>query len=354
MLGYVTPTLKSTSKTKINSSERKNDQKKTSKSILQISDNTKNIKDTERKQDPLILLDYKDYKTPIKMPHYSQSLLNNISTKLENNDNNSEEKIEQTEVKGRKDARLLQLKQNETEVKKISNSRECENTTKNNNLDKSNSEASQSFIKTGSQNGNSLTYSNNKLELDLEDLAKNKNLKRRSFVEKLYVPTKKIKRNQSFYKGSIQLYDKMLNEYLNFRVFKESDLGFNRIVQEKLRETKIDDDCPTDSEQMELACKHVQKQLRQGIDFQSSSSSSQPTSSPSLSDVILNQYSFCETFSSFGKTSSFELKNDDFTLSLLESQKDKRIAKKLSYRQLQSSLTSQEIKFPEEKLYSDF
>ena len=297
------------------------------------------------------------YKTPIKASHFQQS--------YRSDESDSQTKPEQTEAKAKKEGRQFHVEKVETEERKYSkitgSANLCDNDLSRKSLSENNIKSAQALTKTVSQHKRPSPNASNEEQIICQGLTQRipepetKNLKRGLFTETpLYVSNKRLKRKTSFYKGSIKLFDKLQGAYVNFRVFKESELGFHKVIQEKLRNTKIDDDCPTDSEQMELATQHVQKQLRQGIDMQKSSSPSPHFSSSSSSYSKDIQYSYSETFSSFGASSTSDLMSGK-TISnhslCLDSSKDKRIAKKLSYGNLENidPMASQDFKSPERK-----
>ena len=84
----------------------------------------------------------------------------------------------------------------------------------------------------------------------------------------LYKSNKRVKCSHKFYSGQIKLYNKLKKQHLKFRVFKDSDLGYNKQIQSSIQECRIDDDCPTDSEQIELAITHAKRELHDAIDLQ--------------------------------------------------------------------------------------
>lgn len=177
---------------------------------------------------------------------------------------------------------------------------------------------------------------------------------KRRFFDKtpMYLPNKKVKKNQEFFQDSVRLYDKSRKEHIRFRLFKDKDLGNNRYIQTTLKESKIDDDCPTDSEQMELAKKHIIKQLKQSMECQTPRNT--PESLPRLSSSIgsrldSSKFMMSQNLSEIGSTSSFYIRShdDDFTIDFknFSQQEKKRVVKRLSYdddNSLMMMLNSQE------------
>jgi len=159
---------------------------------------------------------------------------------------------------------------------------------------------------------------------------------KRRFFDKtpMYLPNKRVKKNQEFFQDSVRLYDKTRKEHIRFRLFKDKDLGNNKFVQTTLKESKIDDDCPTDNEQMELAKKHIVKQLKQSMECQTPKNT--PESLPRLGSSIGSRLNSSEGFSEIGNTSSFYIRSDDdfsmdFNRKFSQRQGHKRVVKKLSY-----------------------
>lgn len=104
----------------------------------------------------------------------------------------------------------------------------------------------------------------------LESTAPKKPVKRQFWLvgsPPLYTANKRVKMNKSHYKGSVELLDKLRDQTLEFRVFKDRDLGNTKAIQNRIRYTggKADDDCPTDSEQIEYAKEHGEKDLQEAL-----------------------------------------------------------------------------------------
>lgn len=104
----------------------------------------------------------------------------------------------------------------------------------------------------------------------LETTERKKPIKRQFWLvgsPPLYTQNKKVKMNKSYYKGSVELIDKLKEQTLEFRVFKDRDLGNTKAIQNKIRfpGSKADDDCPTDSEQIETARDQVKKELQEAL-----------------------------------------------------------------------------------------
>mgnify|MGYP006976750866 CR=1 FL=1 len=104
-------------------------------------------------------------------------------------------------------------------------------------------------------------------------LSEQKRVRKRWLFEKtpLYLPNKKVKKTKTFFQEKMFVLDKKLNQKIEFRLFKDSDLGIGKLFQNTLKESTIDDDCQTDSEQLALAQNYVKKQLREAIDHQAES-----------------------------------------------------------------------------------
>ena len=75
----------------------------------------------------------------------------------------------------------------------------------------------------------------------------------------------KLKRNKLSQPSSIKLSNILKNECLEFRVFRDSELGNNKVIQESLRPCQIDNDCQTESEQISRAIEQGEKELRDAI-----------------------------------------------------------------------------------------
>lgn len=89
---------------------------------------------------------------------------------------------------------------------------------------------------------------------------------------KEYVANKTLKSDTKYFQEKVELYDKIKKEFVEFRVFKESDLCHSKFIQGLLKETHMDDDCPTDIEQLEFAINFGNKQLKQALDLQNQNS----------------------------------------------------------------------------------
>ena len=80
----------------------------------------------------------------------------------------------------------------------------------------------------------------------------------------LFSSHQKLKRNKLSQPSSIKLFNCLKNE-LEFRVFRDSELGNNKVIQESLRPCQIDNDCQTESEQISRAIEQGEKELRDAI-----------------------------------------------------------------------------------------
>lgn len=103
--------------------------------------------------------------------------------------------------------------------------------------------------------------------------SKSKRKDMESMYLKEYVPNKRFKPDMEYryFQEKVELYDELTKDFVKFRVFKESDLCHNRLIQGLLKDADADDDCQTDTEQLELATNHVNKQLKRALDFQNNS-----------------------------------------------------------------------------------
>lgn len=267
---------------------------------------------------------------------------------------------EHTEVKSKPDFRTIQADQNETETRKyyrLIGSAEAETSDTRKSIKVQHS--SQSSENSDPTVVRSLILSQETSKRNSQKapthIMISKRRRSRVIFDKspLYFPSKKVKNDSEFYNDTLEVFDKLKKQHVKFRLFKDKDLGYSRAVQNTVRASKVDDDCPTDSEQMELAKKHVQKQLRQAIEMQefwsSKSSSFSSTSrfssygptSRGISSYVPNSSFSTDTFSESGAS-------DDTTT---QSQEFDNVVKKLSYSKAKDSVNQEkkDLMSPEAK-----
>jgi hypothetical protein len=182
----------------------------------------------------------------------------------------------QTEMKFKTHKRILLAEQTETEERKYYKLKRSGETKINSQraLHVSNSfskeQASQKTIPSQGQQDDvqSQSYHSQRHRTGLASKTKRKDME--SMYLKEYVPNNRFKPDTEYryFQEKVELYDKLTKDFVQFRVFKESDLCNNRLIQGLLKDADADDDCQTDTEQLELATNHVNKQLKKALDFQ--------------------------------------------------------------------------------------
>ena len=193
--------------------------------------------------------------------------------------------VEQTEKKSQSNVRQIRIENLETGARrylKLLDSTKTHESSQHNNEDAKNLDVEHKKEQdyhpttttfTKKANSETLPKNDDSSQRSSEEYINQK--KRKLFNETpMYVANKKLKYTSNFFRGNIKLYDKLTENFIDFRVFRESDLGHGKILQATLKDTKIDDDCPTDDDQIELAVKHVRKQLFQAVRRQNSNSES--------------------------------------------------------------------------------
>lgn len=160
----------------------------------------------------------------------------------------------------------------------------------------------------------------------------------------VYVPNKKFKPDTKYTPKKVELYDRLKKDSVEFRVFKESDLCHSRFIQGLLKDADADDDCQTDTEQLELARKHVNKQLKQAVQAQNIMVIEDPfLSSTSMRNLGRQSSQDLFSFGSYevhsqSQNSMFEFANVSKSMG---SDAATKVAKKISYSQEICSMITQ-------------
>jgi len=100
-------------------------------------------------------------------------------------------------------------------------------------------------------------------------------------------------------------------------------------VQKTLKETKIDDDCPTDGEQLKTAINHVKGQLRKALDVENVVKATNSTSTSSYHEKM-SSFTFNSRSSSEGGNTE-ELVSEMSEFNDSGSEEGQKVARRLDF-----------------------
>ena len=85
------------------------------------------------------------------------------------------------------------------------------------------------------------------------------------FNEIYHLKRRKVTTTRKMFLGIQAFTEEETGKKIEFNVYTDRDCGFSREWQKKLKKAEMDDDIKTDDEQLDLAKRHIFKELNEGF-----------------------------------------------------------------------------------------